>query len=87
MEGWSRCSRFRSRDTLHSRCRTTASGIRSAELVRLYDTITDRHPRDRLIRMMADRGDAVSRDKLARIAAGDPNADLRERARRKLPQR
>lgn len=63
------------------------SGIGSAELVRLYDTIPDRELRDRLIRLMADRGDDVSRDKLGRIAASDPDADLRERARRKLAER
>ena len=63
------------------------SGIRSEELARLYDSISDRELRDRLIRLMADRGDDVSRDKLGRIAASDPDADLRERARRKLAER
>ena len=63
------------------------SGIRSEELVRLYDTIADRDLRDRLIRLMAERGDDVSRDKLAKIATSDPDADLRERARRKLAER
>jgi hypothetical protein len=42
--------------------------------------------RDRLIRLMAERGDTVSRDKLSRIAASDPDSDLRERARRKLAE-
>jgi hypothetical protein len=36
---------------------------------------------------MAERGDTVSRDKLARIVREDPDADLRERARRKLAER
>jgi hypothetical protein len=63
------------------------SGIRPEELVRLYDTIADRDLRDRLIRLMAERGDTVSRDKLARIVREDPDADLRERARRKLAER
>lgn len=63
------------------------AGIRSEELVQLYDGIGDRDLKDRLIRLMADRDDTVSRDKLARIAANDPDADLRERARRKLAER
>jgi hypothetical protein len=63
------------------------SGIRSAELARLYDSLADRELRDRLIRLMAERDDAVSRDKLGRIATSDPDADLRERARRKLAER
>jgi hypothetical protein len=63
------------------------SGVRSEELVRLYDSIGDRGLRDRLIRLMAERGDSVSRDKLGKIATGDPDADLRERARRKLAER
>jgi hypothetical protein len=63
------------------------SGIRSEELVRLYDSISDRDLRDRLIRLMAERGDAASREKLGKIATGDPDTDLRERARRKLAER
>ena len=63
------------------------SGIRSEELSRMYDSIADRDLRDRLIRLMAERGDSVSRDKLGKIATGDPDADLRERARRKLAER
>lgn len=63
------------------------SGIRSEELARLYDTIGDRELRDRLIRLMADRGDSVSLDKLNKIAASDPDSDLRERARRTLAER
>ena len=63
------------------------SGIRSEELARLYDSIADRELRDRLIQLMAERDDAVSRDKLGKIASSDPDADLRERARRKLAER
>jgi len=63
------------------------SGIRSDELVRLYDSIGDRDLRDRLIRLMAERGDAVSLDKLRKIVANDPDSDLREWARRKLAER
>lgn len=59
------------------------AGVRSDELVRLYDATTDRDLRDRLIRLMADRGDTVSRAKLARIARDDPDPDLRERAARR----
>lgn len=63
------------------------SGVRTDELVRLYDSIADHELRDRLIRLMAERGDAVARDKLEKIATGDPDSDLRERARRKLAER
>lgn len=63
------------------------SGIRTAELARLYDSIGDRELRDRLIRLIAERDDSVSRDKLEKIATSDPDADLRERARRKLAER
>ena len=63
------------------------SGIRSEDLSRMYDSLADRDLRDRLIRMMAERGDAVSLDKLRKIVASDPDADLRERARRKLAER
>jgi hypothetical protein len=63
------------------------SGIRSEELSRMYDSIADRDLRDRLIRMMAERGDAVALEKLRKIVASDPDADLRERARRKLAER
>jgi hypothetical protein len=63
------------------------SGIRSEELARMYDSIADRDLRDRLIRLMAERGDAASLDKLGKIATSDPDADLRERARRKLAGR
>jgi hypothetical protein len=37
--------------------------------------------------MMAERGDAVALEKLRKIVASDPDADLRERARRKLAER
>lgn len=63
------------------------SGLRSEELVRMYDSIADRDLRDRLIRLMAERGDGASLDKLRKIVASDPDADLRERARRKLAER
>ncbi len=63
------------------------SGIHSEELSRMYDSIADRDLRDRLIRLMAERGDAVSLGKLRAIVASDPDADLRERARRKLAER
>ena len=63
------------------------SGLRSEELVRMYDSIADRDLRDRLIRLMAERGDGASLDKLRKIVASDPDADLREQARRKLAER
>ncbi|HKE88733.1 MAG TPA: hypothetical protein VKB45_00265 [Gemmatimonadales bacterium] len=63
------------------------SGLRSEELARMYDSIDNRELRDRLIRLMAERRDAASLDKLRQIVASDPDADLRERARRKLAER
>ncbi len=59
-------------------------GVPTAELVQLYDSIPDADVRDRLIRLLAERGDRAARNKLADIAAGDPDPDLRQRARREL---
>lgn len=53
-------------------------------MAQLYDSIQDADVRDRLIRLLAERGDRAARSKLAAIAAGDPNPDLRERARREI---
>jgi hypothetical protein len=59
-------------------------GVPTGELVQLYDSVQDADVRDRLIRLLAERGDRAARDKLAAIAAGDPNPDLRQRARREM---
>jgi hypothetical protein len=59
-------------------------GVPTADLVQLYDSIPDADVRDRLIRLLAERGDRAARGKLEAIATGDPNPDLRQRARREL---
>jgi hypothetical protein len=60
------------------------AGVRTTVLVALYDSISVADLRDRLIRLLAERGDAVARRKLTAIVAGDPDPDLRDRARREL---
>jgi HEAT repeat protein len=62
------------------------SGASTADLVALYDSVTDRSVRDRLVNILAERGDKAARDKLRSIAAGDPDEDLRRRATRKLAE-
>ncbi len=59
------------------------AGMSTPDLVALYDAIHDSELRDRLIRLLAERGDRDARAKLADIATNDPDPDLRERARRK----
>ena len=62
------------------------SGAPTAELISLYDAVTDRSVRDRLVSILAERGDKAARDKLKSIATGDPDEDLRRRATRKLAE-
>ena len=62
------------------------SGVATSELVALYDGITDRTVRDRLVSLLAERGDRAARDKLRAIADNDPDEDLRRRAVRKLAE-
>jgi HEAT repeat protein len=62
------------------------SGAPTADLVALYDSVTDRAVRDRLVSILAERGDKAARDKLRSIATGDPDEDLRRRATRKLAE-
>jgi hypothetical protein len=59
-------------------------GAPTSDLVSLYDSISDRSIRDRLVNIFADRGDKTAREKLRSIATGDPDEDLRRRATRKL---
>lgn len=63
------------------------AGVRSQDLIALYDTIGDQSLRYRLINLMAERGDVTCRDKLAQIVQSDPDPDLREHARRRLAGR
>lgn len=58
------------------------AGVPTTDLVGLYDSIHDPDLQERLIKLLAERGDRDARAKLALIAANDPNPDLRHRARR-----
>ncbi len=62
------------------------SGAPTADLVALYDSVPDRAVRDRLVNILAERGDRAARDKLRSIATDDPDEDLRRRATRKLAE-
>ena len=62
------------------------SGAPTSELVSLYDAVPDRVVRDRLVSVLAERGDRAARDKLRAIAENDPDDDLRRRAVRKLAE-
>jgi HEAT repeat protein len=61
-------------------------GAPTSELVSLYDAVPDRVVRDRLVSLLAERGDRAARDKLRTIAENDPDDDLRRRAVRKLAE-
>ena len=62
------------------------SGVATSELVTLYDGIADRTVRERLVNVLAERGDRAARDKLRAIAENDADEDLRRRAVRKLAE-
>ena len=62
------------------------AGAPTSELVSLYDAVPDRVVRDRLVSVLAERGDRAARDKLRAIAENDPDDDLRRRAVRKLAE-
>jgi len=63
------------------------SGVPTADLVAMYDSVTDRDVRDRLVNILAERGDRAALDKLRSIATADPDDDLRRRATRKLAEK
>ena len=63
------------------------TGAQTSELVSLYDAVSDRAVRDRLVNLLAERGDRAAHDKLRSIATDDPDEDLRRRATRKLTER
>jgi HEAT repeat protein len=63
------------------------SGAPTSELVSVYDAVTDRVVRDRLVSVLAERGDREARAKLRAIAENDPDEDMRRRAVRKLAER
>jgi len=54
--------------------------VRTADLVRLYDTIGDLDMRNQLIFVFSQRREPEVIDKLMDIARNDPNPDLRKRA-------
>ena len=62
------------------------SGAATSELISLYDAVPDRVVRERLVTLLAERGDRAARDKLRTIASDDPDEDLRRRAVRKLAE-
>jgi hypothetical protein len=62
------------------------AGAPTTELVTLYDAVPDRTVRDRLVSVLAERGDRAARDKLRAIATNDPDEGLRQRAVRKLAE-
>jgi HEAT repeat protein len=62
------------------------SGAATSELISLYDSVSDHVVRERLVTILAERGDRAARDKLRSIASDDPNEDLRRRAVRKLAE-
>ncbi|MEP6691970.1 MAG: hypothetical protein ABJD07_12500, partial [Gemmatimonadaceae bacterium] len=63
------------------------AGAASAELAAIYDAVGDRAVRERLIALLADRGDQAAVDKLGSIAKSDADVDLRRRAQKKLGDR
>jgi len=63
------------------------SGVPTADLIAIYDSVADREVRDRLVNILAERGDRAARDKLKSIATDDPDEDLRRRATRKLAEK
>lgn len=62
------------------------SGAPTTELVSLYDAVDARPVRERLITLLAERGDRTARDKLRAIADQDEDEGLRRRALRRLEE-
>jgi DNA-binding transcriptional regulator YbjK len=58
-------------------------GASSSELATLYDRVTATAVKQRLIRLFAERRDAAAAEKLAAIAAADPDPALRGEAARR----
>lgn len=62
------------------------SGLTTADLAALYDSLADHTLRTRVIALLAERGGDAAFDKLARIAREDADPDLRRQAARRLAQ-
>jgi HEAT repeat protein len=60
------------------------AGYATADLIRVYDGVTARPIRERLIRIFADRSDRSAVDKLVAIAKSDPDESLRRLAVKRL---
>ncbi len=62
------------------------SGGSTEELIGLYDTSRSRTLQERLVRLLAERGDDEAVDKLIAIARSDPDTELRRLALRRLSE-
>lgn len=60
------------------------AGASSADLIALYEALSDRAPRTTLIALLAERGDRAAIDKLLAIARSDTDAALRRSAIQRL---
>jgi hypothetical protein len=62
------------------------AGAATADLVRLYDGIGTGGLRQRIIRLLAEKGDDAAVDKLIAVARSDPDESLRRFAMRRLAE-
>jgi HEAT repeat protein len=62
------------------------AGVASEKLAFLYDRAEDERVRERILRLLADRGDDAATDKLIDIVNFDRNQSLRERAIKSLAE-
>ena len=56
------------------------AGVSTADLTKLYGSVSDREMREQLIFVYSQRKDAAALDKLIDIAKSDPQPELRKRA-------
>ena len=56
------------------------AGISGSELVRVYDRVSDRDVKEKLIWVMSESRDRVATDKLMEIARRDPDREMRKKA-------
>jgi hypothetical protein len=62
------------------------AGVPTSRLVAIFDAVTPYQLRDRLLRLMAERGDDAAVDKLIKVARSTGEDDLRRRAIRLLSE-